>query len=129
GWPALALWRTRRGRGEPREWLLLALLTALALAGNRFVATYALAAAPFIARDLEPRGLHAAAARSLLPRHDRARRLERARRRAPSRMGAAVAARLVPSQRAGRYRHRPGLVARVRGRRRGALPAPGRHAA
>src|SRR5439155_5166173 len=52
GWPALALWRTLRGRGEPREWLLLALLTALALAGNRFVATYALAAAPFIARDL-----------------------------------------------------------------------------
>src|SRR5262249_10241335 len=47
GWPALALWRSLRGRGEWREWLLLAGTTALALTGSRFVATYALAAAPF----------------------------------------------------------------------------------
>jgi hypothetical protein len=50
GWPALVLWRWRHGRRDLREWLLAAVFTVLALAGNRFVATYALVAAPYVGR-------------------------------------------------------------------------------
>jgi hypothetical protein len=53
GWPLLALWRTRRSGPDALEWGLCALGTVLALAGNRFVATYALLAAPWCARDLD----------------------------------------------------------------------------
>jgi len=53
GWPALALWRARRQWPDALELGLCALATALALSGNRFVATYALLAAPWCARDLD----------------------------------------------------------------------------
>jgi len=53
GWPLLALWRARRHGPDVVEWGLCALGTWLALSGNRFVATYALLAAPWCARDLD----------------------------------------------------------------------------
>lgn len=52
GWPLLLLWRWRQRRFDLAEWLLAAVLTLLSFGGNRFVATYSLAAAPWIARDL-----------------------------------------------------------------------------
>ena len=53
GWPVLALWRSRRRGPDALEWGLCAFGSALALSGNRFVATYALLAAPWCARDLD----------------------------------------------------------------------------
>jgi hypothetical protein len=53
GWPALALWRSRRRGPDALEWGVCVLGTVLALGGNRFVATYALLAAPWCARDLD----------------------------------------------------------------------------
>jgi len=49
-WPLFALWRTARGRGDTVEWLTLLVFTPLALSSSRFVATYVLAAGPFLAR-------------------------------------------------------------------------------
>jgi hypothetical protein len=52
GWPLLIAWRLRR-RGVDRVELLTALVfTALGLASSRFIATWALAAAAYVARDL-----------------------------------------------------------------------------
>ena len=53
GWPVLALWRWRRHGPDVVEWGLCLLGTLLALSGNRFVAAYALLAAPWCARDLD----------------------------------------------------------------------------
>ena len=53
GWPLLALWRARRQGPDVLEWGLCALGTVLAFSGNRLVATYALLAAPWCARDLD----------------------------------------------------------------------------
>jgi hypothetical protein len=52
GWPALALWRSRR---RARRALMRAVRHGheCSLSGNRFVATYALLAAPWCARDLD----------------------------------------------------------------------------
>lgn len=52
GWPLLALRRRGQGRADPVEWLVLLAFTALALSSSRFVATYVLVAAPYLARDL-----------------------------------------------------------------------------
>jgi hypothetical protein len=53
GWPVLALWRTRRHGPDALELGLCTLGTVLAVSGNRFVATYALLAVPWCARDLD----------------------------------------------------------------------------
>jgi hypothetical protein len=53
GWPLLALWRTRRRGADALEWGVCVLGSVLAVSGNRFVATYALLAAPWCARDLD----------------------------------------------------------------------------
>jgi hypothetical protein len=53
GWPVLALWRARRRGPDVLEWSVCVLGSVLALGGNRFVATYALLAAPWCARDLD----------------------------------------------------------------------------
>ena len=53
GWPLLALWRTGRRGPDALELGLCTLGTVLAVSGNRFVATYALLAAPWCARDLD----------------------------------------------------------------------------
>ena len=53
GWPLLALWRSRRQGLDALEWGVCAFASVLALNGNRFVATYALLAAPWCARDLD----------------------------------------------------------------------------
>ncbi|MEQ1832036.1 MAG: hypothetical protein ABL977_03190 [Candidatus Eisenbacteria bacterium] len=53
GWPLLILWRSRRAGLDPIELGTAVLATALALTGTRFVATYALLAAPWLARDLD----------------------------------------------------------------------------
>jgi Flp pilus assembly protein TadD len=52
GWPALLVARARRRGVDVAEALACAGFTALALSSQRFVAVYALAAAPFLARDL-----------------------------------------------------------------------------
>ena len=53
GWPLLALLRTRQRAADVAEWLLCLALTPLALSSQRFLGLYALAATPFVARDLE----------------------------------------------------------------------------
>jgi len=53
GWPLLALWRWRHAGLDQVELLMCAAFTALGLSGSRFVATYALAAAPYLARDVD----------------------------------------------------------------------------
>ena len=50
GWPLLVIWRARQGRSDRVEWLMVVAFTLLALSGSRFVATYALAAAPYLSR-------------------------------------------------------------------------------
>jgi len=53
GWPLLLLWRWRRSGPDWTELGTAALATALALSGTRFVAPYALLAAPWVARDFD----------------------------------------------------------------------------
>jgi hypothetical protein len=53
GWPLLALWRWRRGGLDRVELMTCGVFTALGLSSSRFIATYALAAAPYLARDLD----------------------------------------------------------------------------
>jgi hypothetical protein len=53
GWPALVLWRWIRRGLDAVEFASCALFTALALSGNRFVATYAVVATPWLARDFD----------------------------------------------------------------------------
>ena len=50
-WPALALDRARRRAADGVELMLCAAFTTLAISSQRFVGSYALAAAPFVARD------------------------------------------------------------------------------
>ena len=64
GWPLLIVWRWRQGRRDLVEIAHALGATALALSGARFVATYALLAAPWCARDFE----ELLAARRLRPR-------------------------------------------------------------
>jgi tetratricopeptide (TPR) repeat protein len=52
GWPLLALSRLRHTRLDRVEVQCCALFTALAVSGHRFVAAYAIVAAPYLARDL-----------------------------------------------------------------------------
>jgi hypothetical protein len=52
GWPLLAWWRGKHGPVDRVEWLMLGVFTVLGLSSSRFVATYVLVAAPFVARDL-----------------------------------------------------------------------------
>ncbi len=52
-WPVLLLWRWRRHGLDVVEALTCALATAYAVPSQRFVGVYALAAAPYLARDLE----------------------------------------------------------------------------
>jgi len=54
-WPLLALDRARRGAADRAELLLCAAFTTLAIASQRFVGSYALVAAPFVARGLSER--------------------------------------------------------------------------
>jgi len=51
-WPLLLLWRARRRGWDVAELLACLAFTGLALSSIRFMATYALIAAPFVARDL-----------------------------------------------------------------------------
>jgi len=53
GWPALLIARALRRRIDRVEWLTAIVFTALAFSSARFVATYVLAATPFLARDLD----------------------------------------------------------------------------
>src|ERR1051325_6954074 len=53
GWPALVLWRWIRRGLDAVEFASCALFTALALSGNRFLATYAVVATPWLARDFD----------------------------------------------------------------------------
>ena len=53
GWPVLALARARRRGRDVTEWLTCAACTLLVFQGSRFVAIYALVAAPYVARDLD----------------------------------------------------------------------------
>lgn len=52
GWPLLLLWRARRKGLDLAETLLCLFFTAIAVSSQRFLGSYALAAAPFVARDL-----------------------------------------------------------------------------
>ena len=52
GWLALAAWRARRVGVDRVELVIVLLFTAQALAAQRFLGTYAIAAAPFVSRDL-----------------------------------------------------------------------------
>jgi hypothetical protein len=52
-WPALQLWRRARGRGDRVEALLWALFTVMAFSSQRFLTFWAVAAAPYLARDLD----------------------------------------------------------------------------
>jgi hypothetical protein len=52
GWPALMLWRARRFGVDPVETLMCVGLSLQALISQRMRAFYALAAAPYVARDL-----------------------------------------------------------------------------
>ncbi len=52
GWPLLLLWRARRRGLDLAELLTCVGLTILGLRVQRFIGPYALAAAPFVARDL-----------------------------------------------------------------------------
>jgi tetratricopeptide (TPR) repeat protein len=62
GWPALLAWRARQRGLDTAETLACALFSAMALGSQRFIGTYALIAAPFVARDM-----HELAARSGRP--------------------------------------------------------------
>lgn len=53
GWPLLAVWRWRRRGVDRVELMMCGVFTVLGLASSRFIATYALAAAPYLARDLD----------------------------------------------------------------------------
>lgn len=57
GWPLLAAWRALVAPGprrpDPVEWVLGATFTFLAFSSERFLGLYALAAVPFVARELE----------------------------------------------------------------------------
>src|SRR5207249_2526040 len=72
GWPLLIAHRLVRRERDRVELLTCAAFTALAFTGSRFVSTYALAAAPYVARDVAalaqriaaPRLLHAPWARA-----------------------------------------------------------------
>jgi hypothetical protein len=55
GWPLLLLWRARRKGLDLVEALLCLFFTGVALSSQRFLGPYALAAAPFVARDLGAR--------------------------------------------------------------------------
>src|SRR5262245_7101120 len=52
-WPALQLWRRARGRGDLGEALIWALFTTMAFSSQRFLTFWAVAAAPYLARDLD----------------------------------------------------------------------------
>ena len=52
-WPALAIWRWRRAGLDVVEGGLIVLLTPLMLSAQRFTGTWAVAAAAFLARDLD----------------------------------------------------------------------------
>ncbi|MEO5616130.1 MAG: hypothetical protein ABIS67_00010 [Candidatus Eisenbacteria bacterium] len=52
GWLVLAAWRARRVGVDRVELVIVLLFTAQALAAQRFLGTYAVAAAPFVSRDL-----------------------------------------------------------------------------
>ena len=52
-WPLLLLWRARRRGLDVAGSLTCAFFTAYALPSQRFLAVYALAAAPYVARDLD----------------------------------------------------------------------------
>ena len=52
-WPLLALWRWRRRGLDAAEIALCVCVTALMLRTQRFTGTYAIVAAPFLARDLD----------------------------------------------------------------------------
>lgn len=51
-WPAMIVWRPRGRRFDPAEALTCAMFTGLTLFAQRFAAVYAVAAAPYVARDL-----------------------------------------------------------------------------
>ena len=53
GWPALMLWRWRRGRVDGVEILLGALFLFLAFSSQRFLGFTMVVAAPYLARDLD----------------------------------------------------------------------------
>ena len=53
GWPLLLLWRARRMGLDLAEALLCLFFTAVAISSQRFIGLYALAATPFVARDLD----------------------------------------------------------------------------
>ncbi len=53
GWVALAAWRWRRRGLDRVELTMVTAFTALALTSSRFIASYSLAAAPYLGRDLE----------------------------------------------------------------------------
>jgi len=52
-WPLLQLWRRARGRGDRVEAMLWALFTVMAFSSQRFLTFWAVAAAPYLARDLD----------------------------------------------------------------------------
>jgi hypothetical protein len=53
GWPLLLLWRWRRRRFDRAEAMTCGVFTTLLLSSQRFLAPYALAGAPYIARGLD----------------------------------------------------------------------------
>jgi len=53
GWPALIVWRWRRGRPDMIEAMICAMFTAVAAQTQRFVGFHAVAAGAFLARDLD----------------------------------------------------------------------------
>ena len=52
GWPGLALWRARRAGVDRVEWALLLGFGFLGLGAQRFLGFFAIAAAPYVTRDL-----------------------------------------------------------------------------
>jgi hypothetical protein len=52
GWPLLAAWRARRAKPDLVEWGLIALFVPLGLGTQRFLGFLALAAAPYVTRDV-----------------------------------------------------------------------------
>ena len=69
-WPLLVVWRPRARRFDPIEALTCALFTALVISSHRFSGLFALAAAPYLARDL---GAWLASRRTSRPRNPWAR--------------------------------------------------------
>ena len=53
GWPLLLAWRARRRGVDLVETLMCLFLSGLVIMGQRFLGSYAVAAAPYVARDLE----------------------------------------------------------------------------